>query len=188
LQAPYNLIKRTHKRHIQIFKEGESHMAKDKSKKRDAADEVNRADVRDAIFAGILLVGTLIYVVAIVWIGVESIRYVRSDTPPTTIYNKISPFITQAILVLGAALATHLGAYLGITIKQRNSILDILSKLTDPDNLAGLMAAIYFLALVAAIVMWAISGFSEFVAQSLQDLAYTFLGVFAGALAVLGKG
>jgi predicted transporter len=163
-------------------------MAKGKTKKTEPTTEANSVNIRDVLFAGILLVGTVIYVAAIIWIGVVSIKYVNTTPPPTKIYDQISPFIAQAILVLGGALATHLGAYLGITIKQSASILDILTKLKDPDNLAGLMAAVYFFALVAAIVMWAVTGFSEFVAQPLQDLAYTFLGVFAGALAVLGKG
>jgi predicted transporter len=163
-------------------------MAKDKSKKTEAATETNPVNIRDVLFAGILLVGTVIYVAAIIWIGVGSIKYVNDTSPPTKVYDQISPFISQAILVLGGALATHLGAYLGITIKQRTNLIDILSKLKEPENLAGLMAAVYFLALVAAIIMWAVTGFSEFAAQPLQDLAYTFLGVFAGALAVLGKG
>lgn len=165
------------------------------------------------LLVAILSVGTLLYVIAVFWIGIGGIQHVReinaaqkaatdAGTAPsqTGIEPKapapypISDFITQALLVIGGALATHLGAYLGISISDLNdgkilsSPADLKAYFSTPEGISGILAGTYFLALVAAIFFWAATGFSLYAGKPLQDLAYSFLGVFAGAMAALSKG
>lgn len=161
------------------------------------------------LFAAILCVGTLLYVIAIGWIGFGSIQHVNEinaraqeetalkpgeETQAPEPY-PISDFITQALLVIGSALATHLGAYLGITITDPSRRLvealgagsEWLKYMKSPDGVSGILAVAYFLALVAAIIFWAVTGFSAYAGKPLQDLAYSFLGIFAGAMAALSQ-
>jgi hypothetical protein len=161
------------------------------------------------LLVAILFVGTLLYVIAVFWIGIGGIQHVREinaaqsagaassqaggETKAPAPY-PISDFITQALLVIGGALATHLGAYLGISISDLNDgkILsspgDLKVYLSTPEGISGILAGTYFLTLVAAIFFWAATGFSVYAGKPLQDLAYSFLGVFAGAMAALSKG
>jgi hypothetical protein len=168
--------------------------------------------------AAILFVGTLLYVIAVLWIGLGSIQHVREISavaqgtspepaagqdagqtrdgaePKAPAPYPISDFITQALLVIGTALATHLGAYLGISINDlnRGKLLDTgeewIKYLKSPEGISGILAASYFVTLVLAIFFWATTGFSVYAGKPLQDLAYSFLGVFAGAMAALSKG
>lgn len=187
---------------------------------------------RKWLLAGILCVGTLLYVIAVIWIGIGSIQHVSAinaaakaaeaeqttdmEAPTTQEGDEqaaepapidedalapqpypISDFITQALLVIGGALATHLGAFLGISITDptrnfllgKNTFNAIVGALfTNPEGVAGMLAATYFLTLVLAIVLWALTGFSAYAGKPLQDLAYSFLGIFAGAMAALSTG
>lgn len=169
------------------------------------------------LLVAILFVGTLLYVIAVFWIGFGGIQHVREINaaqsanvgpateqgvvPPQAGQGQISPvpypisdFITQALLVIGTALATHLGAYLGISISDLNNgkLLSTSAEwkkyLSSPEGISGILAGTYFLTLVAAIIFWALTGFSTYAGKPLQDLAYSFLGVFAGAMAALSKG
>jgi hypothetical protein len=159
----------------------------------------------------ILALGTLLYVIAVIWIGVGSVRHVNAiemaakkpaaqqaqpqpgeEEPKAPVPYPISPFITQALLVIGTALATHLGAYLGIAINNNGDVLkDLKSWLAyalTPEGFSGVLALVYLLSLIAAIGFWAVTGFSEYAGKPLHDLSYSFLGVFAGAMAALSKG
>ena len=169
------------------------------------------------LLVAILFVGTLLYVVAVFWIGFGGIQHVREinaaqsaspgpdadqgaalpqagQEPKAPVAYPISDFVTQALLVIGTALATHLGAYLGISISDLNNgkLLSTTAEwkeyFTTPEGISGILAGTYFLALVAAIIFWALTGFSIYAGKPLQDLAYSFLGVFAGAMAALSKG
>jgi hypothetical protein len=169
------------------------------------------------LLVAILFVGTLLYVIAVFWIGFGGIQHVREinaalstntgtavspgaaqpqagQEPKAPVAYPISDFITQALLVIGTALATHLGAYLGISISDLNDgkLLSTTAEwrkyLSTPDGISGILAGTYFLTLVAAIIFWALTGFSIYAGKPLQDLAYSFLGVFAGAMAALSKG
>lgn len=174
----------------------------------------NTAENKKRLLAAILGVGTLLYLIAIVWIGIGSIDHVNrieaavdaaagatqgveagadeADPLPAPAPYPISDYIAQAILVIGGALATHLGAYLGISITKAGAVAmltkDVFGKLNDPEVISGLLAVTYFLTLVAAIAFWAFTGFSAYAGKPLQELAYTFLGVFAGAMAALSQG
>lgn len=159
----------------------------------------------------ILALGTLLYVIAVFWIGIGSVRHVNAieaaakkpaaqqaqsqpaeEEPKAPAPYPISPFITQALLVIGTALATHLGAYLGIAINNNGDLMkDLKSWLNyalSPEGFSGVLALVYLLSLIAAIVFWAVTGFSEYAGKPLHDLSYSFLGVFAGAMAALSKG
>jgi len=159
----------------------------------------------------ILALGTLLYVIAVFWIGVGSVRHVKAieaaakkpatqqaqpqpaaGEPKAPVPYPISPFITQALLVIGTALSTHLGAYLGIAITNDGAgLTDLRSWFAyalTPEGFAGVLALVYLLSLIAAIGFWAVTGFSEFAGKPLHDLSYSFLGVFAGAMAALSKG
>ena len=156
------------------------------------------------LLVAILFVGTLLYVIAVFWIGFGGIQHVREINAAqsantgqgqmTPVAYPISDFITQALLVIGTALATHLGAYLGISISDLNNgkLLSTSAEwkkyLSSPEGISGILAGTYFLTLVAAIIFWALTGFSTYAGKPLQDLAYSFLGVFAGAMAALSKG
>ena len=171
---------------------------------------------KKVLLAAILFVGTLLYLIAVFWIGVGSIQHVseinaaaqkaklepvadtapgqpqNTETPKAPAPYPISNYITQALLVIGTALATHLGAYLGISINNQNGQLikkdNLKVYLKSAEGISGLLAGVYFLTLVAAIIFWAFTGFSVYAGKPLQDLAYSFLGVFAGAMAALSKG
>lgn len=178
------------------------------------ADNTNPKKIDKKVFLSLILAaGTLLYLVAVLWIGFGSITHVReinakakAESSSTQNNSKegtktteipqpypISEYIEQVLLVIGTALATHLGAYLGISITQgagRDSVTNIsdwFSYLFSTDGLPGLLAFVYFFTLLAAIVFWAITGFSEYAGKPLQDLSYSFLGVFAGAMAALSK-
>lgn len=140
----------------------------------------------------ILSAGTLLYVVAVFWIGVESIGHVQSIGPGATPKPyPISEFIVQVLLIIGTALATHLGAFLGISVTQGgagiHSTRGLFAYLLTADGIPGLLAFVYFLTLIAAVIFWALTGFSPYAGKPLQDLSYSFLGVFAGAMAALSK-
>ena len=142
---------------------------------------------RKWFFVAILLIGTFIYLFAVIYGGIRSINDLAnaSGTPST-----LPSFINQVILGIGGALATHFGAFLGITFSQGKGLrglFDPFKALGKPDNMAGGLAIVYFLSLVVAIILWGISGFSENFAIVLKDLASTFIGVFAGALIVAFK-
>jgi hypothetical protein len=162
----------------------------------------------------ILGVGTLLYVLAVIWIGVGSVQHVRAINAAQNAANAspgagssggeessdqqaetpkpypISDFVSKAILVIGGALATHLGAYLGISISQGilQSGQSMWQYIQSPEGFSGLLAFTYFFTLVLSIIFWALTGFSVYAGQPLQDLAYAFLGVFAGSMAALAKG
>ena len=169
------------------------------------------------LLVAILSIGTSLYVIAVFWIGFGSIQHVREINaapaanldpvagqdaqqsqngaePKAPAPYPISDFITQALLVIGTALATHLGAYLGISINDPNGVgrlttaQEWMKYFKTPEGISGLLAGTYFLALVIAIIFWATTGFSVYAGKPLQDLAYSFLGVFAGAMAALSKG
>lgn len=177
------------------------------------------------LLAGILFVGTLLYVIAVFWIGIGSIQHVAEinaaaraaesepatgteaqpiqdgeaqeaeqpqaeDEPAAAEPYPISDFIAQALLVIGGALATHLGAYLGISVTNPNRAIPLnkdalIAYFKNSENISGILAVTYFLALVLAIIFWAGTGFSVYAGKPLQDLAYSFLGIFAGAMAAL---
>jgi hypothetical protein len=150
-----------------------------------------KSEYKRWLLVAILGVGTLLYVVAILWVGFGSIKYVKGmETPLKAAAAEqypVSAFVSQAILVIGGALATFLGSYLGISItKTWGTIVDEMKSAT-PEGISGWLALIYFLSLVLAIIFWAITGFSIYAGQPLQDLAYSFLGIFAGALAALSQ-
>jgi hypothetical protein len=141
------------------------------------------------LLVAILGVGTVLYVIAIIWVGVGSIRYVANLHAPVRLADQypVSAFVTQAILVIGGALATYLGSYLGISLTKTRAMVVEEMKSATPEGISGWLALIYFFSLVMAIVLWAFTGFSIYAGQPLQDLAYSFLGIFAGALAALSQ-
>jgi len=146
----------------------------------------------------LVLLAALAYLGGIAWAGVASLR---SDSEPS-----IPEVVTQAITVIGGALATHFGAIFGIsqftTGKPRSisSAVNFTSWSKTPLRagekesrlswLQVLAAYLYVFSLVAAVIFWGLDGFSGQSARVLSNMSFTLVGVLAGVLAValnLGK-
>lgn len=146
----------------------------------------------------VVLLAALSYLGGIAWAGFASLN---SETEPS-----IPEVVTQAITVIGGALATHFGAIFGIsqftTGKPRSlsSAVNFNSWTRTPlrngekeSRLSWLQvvaAYLYVFSLVAAVVFWGLDGFSKESAQVLSNMSFTLVGVLAGVLAValnLGK-
>ena len=127
-----------------------------------------------------LLIGTAIYVAALVWTGVASLKHVSTgDTTPAV----LPGFIDQVVVVIGGALATYFGAWMGITFDSGRRPLSIRG-IPTLEKMGTVLAWLYPISLVLALIFWAVTGFSQYAAGSLQNLSYTILGVFAGIVAV----
>ena len=125
----------------------------------------------------ILGIGAVLYVAAIVWAGIASLRH--TGTAPVD----LPDIVEQVIVVIGGALATHFGAWMGITFNQGRSFARV-RDLPTLDQIAQVLAYLYFGCLVLGLVFWGATGFSPNAAGVLQNLSYTILGVFAGVVAV----
>ena len=144
----------------------------------------NPSDDRKKLAIAILIIGTALYGYAVLRVGIASVRY-RPD-PSTPSQLSLPDFIEKSIVVIGAALATHFGSWLGVSITQRALLLNP-KGLFSLEGLPRLMAWIYFASLVIALVFWAVTDFSPYSGQALNDMSYTLLGVFAGVGAVYLK-
>jgi phosphotransferase system glucose/maltose/N-acetylglucosamine-specific IIC component len=154
----------------------------------------------------IIFVGALLYVGGIFWAGIASLTH-AGPTPP-----EIPQIVTQAITVIGAALATHFGALFGISqftggnprpiprFYQINSWARLPSRKvkvqtaqgvrvreeTPPlDNVQVLAAYLYFGSLLLALIFWALDGFSNSTADVVRNMSYSLVGVVGGVVAVV---
>ncbi|HHS97696.1 MAG TPA: hypothetical protein ENK08_07325 [Chloroflexi bacterium] len=125
----------------------------------------------------ILGIGAVLYVAAIVWAGIASLQY--AATGPVN----LPEFVEQVIVVIGGALATHFGAWMGITFSQGRTLASFRG-LLRLDQMAQVLAYLYLGCLVLGLIFWGATGFSPNAAGVLQNLSYTILGVFAGVVAV----
>ncbi len=139
---------------------------------------MDREDKQKKVLALIILgTGAVLYVAAIIWAGIASLRY--AATGPLD----LPEFVEQVIVVIGGALATHFGAWMGITFNQGRAFAS-LKGLPTLDQMAQILAYLYLGCLVLGLIFWGATGFSPNAASVLQNLSYTILGVFAGVVAV----
>jgi hypothetical protein len=140
----------------------------------------------------LVLLAALAYLGGIAWAGIASLG---TEAEPT-----IPEVVTQAITVIGGALATHFGAIFGIsqftTGKPRSlsSAVNFNSWTRMPlrngekeSRLSWLQvvaAYLYVFSLVAAVIFWGLDGFSGQSARVLSNMSFTLVGVLAGVLAV----
>lgn len=136
---------------------------------------------KQALAIVILGFGAVLYVAAIVWAGIASLRYVTD--PGVTQPIVLPGFVEQVIIVIGGALATHFGAWMGISFNQKRSLIS-LRGLPTLDKMAQILAFLYLGCLVLGLIFWGATRFSPNAAVALQNLSYTILGVFAGVVAV----
>ncbi len=129
----------------------------------------------------ILGLGAVLYVVAIVWAGIASLRHATG--PDATLPLALPGFVEQVITVIGGALATHFGAWMGISLNRRRSLAS-LRGIPTLDKMAQILAYLYLGCLVLGLIFWGATGFSPSAPVVLQNLSYTLLGVFAGVVAV----
>jgi len=137
-------------------------------------DEKTQKQILALIILGI---GGVLYVAAIVWAGIASLRY--AGTQPLD----LPDFVEQVIVVIGGTLATHFGAWMGITFTHKRSLIS-LRDLPTLDKMAQILAFLYLGCLILGLIFWGATGFSQNAAGVLQNLSYTILGVFAGVVAV----
>jgi hypothetical protein len=140
----------------------------------------------------IVALAAVAYLGGIAWAGIASLG---SDTMP-----KIPEVVTQAITVIGGALATHFGAIFGISqftggnprpippvwnIQQWAKLPLRAGESQQPLDWLQIAAAyLYVLSLLGAVVFWALDGFSSESAQVLSNMSFTFVGVLAGVLTI----
>ncbi|MGC9356275.1 MAG: hypothetical protein ACP5GX_00310 [Anaerolineae bacterium] len=139
-----------------------------------------------AIF--ILVVGVILYVVGIAWAGVVTLGYQpEGDDPPPP---QLPGFIEQAVIVIGGALATHFGSWLGIEFERQakgRRRFFAMSNLLSVEGFSRLAAWLYAGSLLLAIVFWLLYGLKPYAATILRDLSYTFFGVVVGVITVFLK-
>lgn len=132
----------------------------------------------------ILVIGLVIYFGALIQAGTLSLQHMATNpTEPL----QVADFVEQSIIVIGSALATYFGSWLGISIKGGLSLTRGFGNPFTLEGLANLIPWLYFASLVVALLFWFGTGFSEYAAKPLSDLSYTILGVIAGVAAVYLK-
>ena len=101
-----------------------------------------------------------------------------------------APFFSESVTLIGAILATNLGAVMGLSAaKVPGYSLNIIVSFNN-DKVKGLQVIasyIYFISLVIIGFFWFKTGFSkdpEKVVQILPNMTSTFIGIIVGTLAV----
>ena len=141
----------------------------------------------------LLAVAAVAYLGGVVWAGIASLQ---TDKVP-----EIPEIVTQAVVVIGGVLATHTGAVFGIARylssgqKLKPSMFSLASWAKLPlkagakaepslDFVQIAAVVVYIVSLLAAVVFWGLDGFSDTSAEVLRNMAYTFIGLIGGLLAV----
>jgi hypothetical protein len=180
---------------------------------------------KDILVRILLILGSLFYLVAIVYVGVLSLQspnevpvldeqgkqVLDQDGNPLTVTAEpaaIPSLLSAFITGVGAALAVHTGALLGIDVGERKGketgavpqwwqsfinsrIWQSLGRLIrdafsafSMENVPMIATAVYLIGLTLAVIFIALEGFSPASAELLQASAVSFIAVFVGIFSV----
>jgi hypothetical protein len=130
-----------------------------------------------------IVMGAVIGVVLVIYVGVviDAGRksLVEAEEP------EISPALTGATTAVASALATNLGAFLGISIVTGKFSPQGLRETFKAPTVQAIFALLYVVVLFIALYYWWKDGFSEKTAEIIRTQAATLIGVGVGAFAVL---
>jgi hypothetical protein len=131
-----------------------------------------------SLLKAIGVLAVVLYVLAIIYVGMINLRSPKPIVPPIIDY-----FVTS----MSATLATFLGMVLGF--KKANDKTGVpgaaVAPVTRLDWVQTIVAWTYVLSLVLGLVFWFLDGpFSDGAAQLLQNLTKSLVGLFVGAITV----
>ena len=124
-----------------------------------------------SVLTALGVLGLLVYLASFVWAAVAA-----WNAPPAP---ELHPFIHQVLVVIGPALATYLGAKLGIDINRGKRI----GALANPLNVPVLAIWVYVISLFGSVVVWLVR--PETTPQELQQLAGSLIGILVGVLTII---
>lgn len=135
-----------------------------------------------SIITVLTMLAGLMFAGWIVWQGVLA----------TTSGAAVPTFIRDAVTGIGAVLATHFGAVLGMKVAnvakdsgaRLRALGSVLRGEDNPTRVQTIAVWLYLAGLVIAVVSWAWVGFDPLAPEMLRMLSTTLLGVIVGALAV----
>ena len=131
----------------------------------------------------VLAIACILYIVFVVQAGAASIARTDRSAEPS-----LPDFPTKLVVVVGGALAVHLGTVLGIELTRGGkSITGWWSGLKLVEKLQLALASVYFLSLCTAVGFWWGDKWSETTASTIRDLSWTLVGVMLGVMSAIGQ-
>jgi hypothetical protein len=131
----------------------------------------------------VVVVATLVYALGVAWAAALTLR--------TSTHEPLPQPMRYAVTSIGAVLAAHLGFVLGLP-PTRAAFFAVLGMTASPpppapSGLQIFAAYAYLACLFAAFVTWAIARFRSSAEDTIKEMTFTLIGVFAAVMAVALK-